>query len=260
MNVTNDSAVVKEQYKTAINLNTRISIHSKYSVNKQGFGNWIVSNYKFENGMRILEIGCGTGAMWKNYMNLLDNISEIVLTDFSEGMLQSAKELLGDNPHISYKVVDIQDIPFKDNSFDVVIANMMLYHVPDIHKGLSEVKRVLKQEGIFYCATYGEHGITEYLANVLKEYNVSDKLNKNFTLQNGGEILAKHFTDVHRLDYEDALDVTDVEDMLDYISSLTSMSNINNIARDELKQVLESNMVEGILRIPKEYGMFACKN
>lgn len=259
MNAMNRS-VVKEQYKTASNLNTRMSIHGKCSVNKQGFGNWLVSNYKIKSGAKILEIGCGTGAMWTKQKNLLDIISAIVLTDFSEGMLQSAKELLGNHPHISYEVVDIQNIPFNDNSFDIVIANMMLYHVPDIHRGLSEVKRVLKPDGIFYCATYGEYGITEYLARMLKNYGVDDKLNKRFTLQNGERILREHFADVYRLDYEDALEVTDVNDMLEYISSLTSMSNINTIPREELKQILESNMTGGILRIPKEYGMFTCEN
>ena len=44
----NNTEIVKEQYKTANNLNTRISIHSKYSMNKMGFGNWIVSNYTKE--------------------------------------------------------------------------------------------------------------------------------------------------------------------------------------------------------------------
>lgn len=42
----NDAAIVKQQYASANNLSTRISIHDKYSTNKMGFGNWIVSNYK----------------------------------------------------------------------------------------------------------------------------------------------------------------------------------------------------------------------
>lgn len=260
INNTNNSEVVKEQYKDSSNLNIRISIHSKYSINKIGFGNWIVSNYDIGEGMRILELGCGTGDMWKEHINLLDTVAEIILTDLSEGMLNSAKEMLGENEHISYKVVDIQNIPFEDNSFDIVIANMMLYHVPDIDKGLSEVKRVLKDDGTFYCATYGENGIVEYISSLLKEYNVEGKLNKIFTLQNGKRILSKQFADIVRLDYEDALEVTSVDDMVDYIYSLSSMSNLTNIERTELKQILENNMVDGILHVPKEYGMFICKN
>lgn len=61
MSAINNSDVVKQQYMNATNLNTRISIHSKYSQNKLGFGNWIVSNYGIKEGMRILELGCGTG-------------------------------------------------------------------------------------------------------------------------------------------------------------------------------------------------------
>lgn len=260
MNVLNNGDNVKEQYKNATNLNTRISIHSKYSVNKTGFGNWIVSNYEIKEGMRILELGCGTGDMWKGHLELLDNISEIILTDFSAGMLQSTQEMLGEKECISYAVVDIQNIPYEDDCFDMVIANMMLYHVPDIHKGLSEVQRVLKKDGTFYCATYGEKGIVEHISGLLKSYNVEGKLNKNFTLQNGKNILEQHFSNIIKLEYEDELRVTNIEDMIDYIYSLSGMSNISNIEKAELQQILNNNMVDGVLHVPKEYGMFVCKN
>lgn len=46
METINDSSFVKEQYATTGNLRTRISIHSKYSTNPQGFGNWIFSQYR----------------------------------------------------------------------------------------------------------------------------------------------------------------------------------------------------------------------
>ena len=42
----NDAAAVRAQYGTSGNLSTRISIHEKYSVNKQGFGNWITEHYR----------------------------------------------------------------------------------------------------------------------------------------------------------------------------------------------------------------------
>ena len=50
------SATVRNQYSTADKLNTRISIHSKYSTNKQGFGNWIASHYRIQEGMSVLEL------------------------------------------------------------------------------------------------------------------------------------------------------------------------------------------------------------
>lgn len=260
MGVINESNIVKEQYKNSANLNTRISIHSKYSVNKMGFGNWIISNYIIKDGFRVLELGCGTGDMWVEHLDILDNVQELVLTDFSEGMLNSAKDNHKDVKNISYKVVDIMEIPFDDNSFDIVIANIMLYHVPNLEKALSEVKRVLKNEGVFYCATYGEHGINEYISSLLMNFEVEDITNENFTLQNGEEKLKSYFSFVDKLDYKDSLEVKNVDDIIDYVYSLTSMTNISGIKRDILKGILENEKVNGVLHIPKEYGMFVCKN
>ena len=78
-------------------------------------------------------------------------------------MIETTKRNLAALPNTEYRVIDIQDIPYAEGEFDAVIANMMLYHVPDLNRGLSEVRRVLKKDGTFYCATYGEHGIVEYL-------------------------------------------------------------------------------------------------
>ena len=90
-----------------------------------------------------------------------------MLSDLSAGMLEFAKQnVTGEN--VRHIVIDIQDIPFPADSFDLVIANMMLDHVPDLPKALREVQRVLRPGGTFVCATYGEHGILM----VPKEYGL----------------------------------------------------------------------------------------
>ena len=210
MEALNQQKAVQEQYKTEDNLNTRISIHAKYSTNKMGFGNWLFSHYDFPAGSRILELGCGTGELWRERGTLLDQSIELTLTDFSENMVTVTKKAMEGRENVSYDVVNIENIPYGDRSFDRVIANMMLYHVSDLGKGLSEVRRVLAPEGAFYCATYGENGIMPFIAGLLKEYGVTDTTNKNFTLQNGYGILKNYFSEVERLNYEDALAVTDV--------------------------------------------------
>ena len=251
---------VKEQYKNAKNLNIRISIHDKYSVNKTGFGNWIFAHYDLKPEMDILELGCGTGEMWKAKFGELSENTHLTLTDFSEGMVDTTRENLGEHDNLNYDIVDIQEIPFADGSFDRVIANMMLYHVPDIDKGLDEVSRVLKQNGVFYCATFGEHGIISYLADILKDYGVKDKTNNGFTLQSGEEILRRHFSVVERYDYEDALEITDIDDMVDYLYSLQSMAKVKPEDRDNIKRALSEHTENGVLKVPKEYGMFICTN
>ena len=259
MSTINQTDIVKDQYKSASNLNTRISIHEKYSTNKLGFGNWIFSNYSIEDGSRILELGCGTGDMWTHRDEAVSKVSRLVMSDFSEGMLDTAKKNLRQYEKIEYKVIDIQDIPFEQDSFDIVIANMMLYHVPDIEKGLREVRRVLKDGGIFYCATYGEHGIIEYLSGILSTYGMEDRTNKNFTLQNGEDILKHTFDQVRQLKYDDSLAVTNVDDLVDYLYSLTSMTSLNQVHRDDIHKALTERMEDGVLNVPKEYGMFVCQ-
>lgn len=256
MSVLNETSVVKGQYASSNNLSTRISIHDKYSTNKTGFGNWIFSNYRIEKGMRVLELGCGTGSMWKNREALISDCSRLILSDFSEGMAAAAKASIGSFENVEYKIIDIQDIPYEAETFDAVIANMMLYHVPDIDKGLSEARRVLRKGGSFYCATFGENGIMEYLSKLLSEYGVEDNANKNFTLQNGKEILSRHFSSVERLDYIDSLAVTDMDDMVEYIYSLSGMTTLNRVPKQAIKEILLKNTVNGVLNVPKEYGMF----
>jgi len=136
---------------------------------------------------------------------------------------------------------------------------MMLYHVPDLSKGLGEVQRVLKEDGTFYCATYGENGMMEYIYSLFRDYGVQNQVNRNFTLQNGEEKLKPFFPEVQRFLYADALKVTNVEDMVDYISSLTGMTNLQMIPKAEVKSVLERNMQDGVLNVPKEYGMFSAR-
>lgn len=256
MSSINDTSFVKEQYATANNLSKRISIHDQYSTNKLGFGNWIFSNYRIAKGAQVLELGCGTGDMWKNRESLICECSRIVLSDFSEAMVAAAKDNVGSYDNIEYKVIDIQEIPYDNAAFDVVIANMMLYHVPDMHKALMEVRRVLKNGGRFYCATYGEHGIIEYLSEILSSYGVKDNVNKSFTLQNGYDILSKIFSKVEKKEYIDSLAVTDLNDMVDYIYSLSGMTSLYRVPAQEIKDILMKNTTDGVLNVPKEYGMF----
>ncbi|MBR7020358.1 MAG: GNAT family N-acetyltransferase [Lachnospiraceae bacterium] len=250
------SETVKEQYNTSDKLSIRITLHSKYSTNKQGFGNWIFSNYRIREGMSVLELGCGTGEMWCGKNDIIERCSKLILSDFSEGMLETAQGNLRDCPGIEYRCIDIQDIPYPDKTFDVVIANMMLYHVPDLMKGLREVQRVLKESGTFYCATYGENGMMEQVELMFDDLPISGARNYSFTLQNGAEKLENFFSKVQTLRYEDALEVTDVEDMVDYIYSLPSWSDIQDLSRDVIRSTLERNMHDGVLRLPKDYGMF----
>lgn len=245
---------VNAQYATGANLNRRIGIHEKYSRNKQGFPSWIVSQYAMEPGMSVLELGCGTGSMWKGVT--LPEGCRLTLTDYSEGMLAEARLNTAHLPNVVFGQVDAQDIPFPDGSCDMVIANMMLYHVPDISRALREIRRVLKPGGVFYAATYGEHGVVEAVAAML---DMTLEGNHRFTLQNGREQLERVFGQVEMTCYDDALDVTDPADLVAYLRSMASMQVLTGVSDEALMDTFRARMVDGVLHLPKEYGMFICR-
>ncbi|MBQ8953515.1 MAG: methyltransferase domain-containing protein [Clostridia bacterium] len=253
-----DARVVTDQYSRPDKLNTRISLHEKYSENPQSFGDWLLSCYRLPPCGRILELGCGTAAMWRGRLDLLEG-RQMILSDLSEGMLDAARQNLSQQPNIDYRIIDIQAIPYPEASFDAVIANMMLYHVPDLHRGLGEVRRVLKPGGAFYCATFGERGHNWHIARMLASLGVRENVNASFTLQNGGEALAAHFDQVTRIDRQDALVVTDVRDLADYVLSCASMTGVEGISAEQLCAVFEARKRGGALRLPKEYGLFVCR-
>ena len=253
------SGVLATQYATSVNLNTRISIHERYSTNKQGFGNWITDHYHFPESASVLELGCGTGSMWKGKTDLIRRCSRLILSDLSEGMLEKAKETLYTEAGIEYRAIDIQEIPYPDRTFDAVIANMMLYHVPDPARGLGEVRRVLKEGGAFYCATFGEHGMMEYIGSLFENEKIDTRVNTQFTLQNGKSVLDSFFSAVEKDLYPDSLAVTNVEDLADYIFSLSGMTDLRKLPRETVCSVLKRHMKDGVLTVPKEYGMFIAR-
>ncbi len=252
MNIAEQS-VVRNQYATSARLETRISIHEKYSRNKQPFGEWIVSHYDLQPGERVLELGCGTGSMWKGVV--LPDDCHVTLTDLSAGMLETAE---ANTAHLAadYAVCDAMALPYADASFDVVIANMMLYHVPDIDLALREIRRVLKTGGRFFAATFGEHGVTEAVLEMLR---LPCTVNHRFTLQNGGAQLSPYFESVEVKRRPDALDVTCLDDLIGYLRSMAGMTILADVPDERLIEVFRRSMRDGVLSLPKEYGLFVCK-
>ena len=252
-----ENELVKNQYANDRNLLTRINLHEKYSVNKQGFGNWIFDQYQFKPGMRILELGCGNGGIWPERIKSIPERCELILSDVSSGMLEAANARVGNHDGLTYHLIDIMDIPYEDHCFDVVIANMMLYHVPDIDRALAEVRRVLKQGGTLYCATYGENGLVRWLNDVFCDYHLDIQLNTRFTLQNGKGMLEKRFEYVRKLCYSDAFEILRTEDLVSYLFSMTSTGKLKDVPESEIFEMLNRKKTQGVIHIPKEYGMFA---
>ena len=261
INLTNNSEYVKKQYESDKNLSIRGQLHAKYRTNKQQtLMEWLFEKYDFSNDCHILELGCGNGYQWENRIEHLPNGCTLILSDLSDGMVNIVWEKYSKHKNMLAQKIDIQNIPFPENCFDAVIANYMLYHVPDIAKGLSEVRRILKPGCKFYSATNGTGGMNSYIRNAYKKVNPQSNdfpEISTFSLQNGKDILSEHFKNVERFDYEDSLAVTNTQDLMDWIKSLIRFSVFDEKALDKLYDYFENiRQKEGVINIPKETGLF----
>jgi hypothetical protein len=82
---------------------------------------------------------------------------------------------------------------------------------------------------------------TNDISIVKQQYATADHLN---------------FSKVEKLEYIDSLAVTNIDDMVEYICSLPSMTSLKNVPKQVIKDILAENTTNGILNVPKEYGMF----
>jgi len=84
---------------------------------------------------RLLEVGCGTGELAERIRDELG--TDVCAIDVSPRMVE-----LTIARGVEARVADVQELPFEDGSFDCVVAAWVLYHVPDVHRGLEEIQRV----------------------------------------------------------------------------------------------------------------------
>lgn len=260
--LTNRESEIVEHYKDANNLLARISLHDRFSINKQGWFPWLFDQINFNGVYRLLEIGCGNGKLWENTNINLRN-REIFLSDNSDGMVEEVRKKLGDT--FNCIVVDCENIPFKDGYFDAVIANHVLFYVKDLEKGLKEINRVLSKGSTFYCSTYGSNHMIE-ITEIVKAFDSRIQLSENrlydrFGLENGEEILSHYFTNIEKKLYPDQLIIHEAKPLVDYIMSCHGNQNeIIGTRLLEFQNYIESLLKEkGTITITKNAGIFICK-
>ena len=262
---TDQSYLLHEQYKDASNFAARARLHARFRTNPTGWNRWVFERLQLAPASQVLELGCGPALFWLSNLDQIPADWEITLSDFSPGMLQDAQRALGErSQRFHVQVIDAQAIPFEDASLDAVIANHMLYHVPDRPRALAEIRRVLKPEGRLYATTVGETDLREVRELVRRVIGVSNRAaspTAGFTLENGAAQLAEYFSSVSLERYEDALRVTEVQPLLDYI---LSGSTKHVLVGDKLQQVraaLEQELAaRGAIHISKDTGLFVAQN
>jgi ubiquinone/menaquinone biosynthesis C-methylase UbiE len=250
-----------DQYKDASNLNARIEIHKRFSTNPYGWFNWVFDQLaQLPADAKILELGCGSAEIWVNIADKIPAGWDITLSDLSTGMLDAAwRSLVVIGRNFKFEQIDAQSIPYEDESFDVVIANHMLYHVPDRSKAIAEIKRVLRAGGRLIATTIGDDHMKEMNGWLARASNnrLTGMFSSAFTLENGLEQLTPFFSRVNRSRYEDNLRVTEIGPLIAYIRSAIRAADLSQGALEKLRKELTAILeAEGGIFITKESGLF----
>ncbi len=265
IHLTNMENSLKSQYQNSSNIAARIRLHSQYSVNPQGWFPWLYEQCGIQDGMKILEIGCGNAQLWTENRNRLPKELSVVLSDISEGMIREIRrDKRLDGQRFTFEVEDCHHLPHREETFDLVIANHMLFYCEDIPAVLDEVKRVLKKGGGFICSTYGSKHMKE-INELVQEFDhrimlSADRLYERFGRENGKEILEQHFHEVIWQPYEDSLSIDVPEPLIEYILSCHGNQNQYIVDRyTKFRAFVAKKMSYKKLTITKDAGAFLSK-
>jgi ubiquinone/menaquinone biosynthesis C-methylase UbiE len=242
-----------EAYRVPDRLEARVALHRGFSTSPTPWQRWVFDRLGLRFGARVLEIGCGPGDLWSENIDRLDPSWRLTLADLSERMVDPACPRLG--RHARFVVADARDLPFADGAFDVVVANHVLYHVPELPRALDEIVRVLVPQGRLVATTVGDGHLAE-LRELLGDRAPWSRNSERFGLETGPAKLAPWFERVVRSDYEDAFRVTEVEPLLDYLLSTTIARSLGAADVEELRGELERRIErDGAFAIRKEVGL-----
>ncbi len=251
-----DLDLLRQQYATDDSWRVRVETHEQYSDPAVDFVQWTMDLMPWQGTERVLDVGSGTGRYFDYLRQKYPNLDYLGV-DYSHGIVKK---------HLAEGLVArgaVEMLPFEDNSFDVVMANHMLYLAPDVEKAISECRRVLKREGVFIAATNSIHTQPQFRElfrraillvsppGAARDVRQPQPLHNRFSLENGTTLLGRQFFAVVRHDLPSRFVFDDPEPIIDYLESLRAVrepqlpdgvnwDTVMLIMRDQVTKLIEN--------------------
>jgi SAM-dependent methyltransferase len=274
MSAFNDPESVRRQYATYDNLRVRQEIHDTYTVPQFDHTRWVIKAANWRGDEAVLDVGSGAGRYYDALTSLQPNVTYYGL-DLSPGMIIK-HPASGDGRLL---IADAGHIPYQDNAFDVIMANHMMYHLPDIDEALVEFRRVLKPEGVLLVATNSVQSMPELQvlmrrAIVLLTRTGASQVqpplpaSHRFALENGSRQLARHFFAVVRHEVPSKLVFTDIEPVMRYLETTREMREPQlpeDVLWDDVMMIMQQQITHlihhlGELIITKSTGVLVASD
>ncbi|GAB4224305.1 MAG: hypothetical protein Tsb005_21260 [Gammaproteobacteria bacterium] len=172
-------------------------------------------------GMRILDVGSGTGKM-PNFLAGIENDIEIIAIDLALNMVFNASLLGG---KVSAFLADIQNPCFKNEVFDIVVLQQVLHHLPNPSLAIQEIFRILKPEGFLTILTVGCY----YQTNLFKDCTedmLTDPLGRTSSYLLRELMLDVGFKVVNTIDDYFEMTFTNFNHYFDFLNAIGSLRKI----------------------------------
>ncbi len=213
MSAVNDPELVAREYADESRLSARIALQST------GTGpdpRQIAFEAVAEvSPRRILEVGPGRGELAGRMARELG--ARVVAVDQSPRMVELTRA-----QGVEAMVGDVEELPFADGTFDLVVAAWMLYHAANIDSTVRELTRVLRPEGRLVAVTNSERSLGE-LWDLL---DTGGGPVSTFSTENGEWPLLRYFTVVERRDVKGTVTFPDRETARTYVASLETKAHL----------------------------------
>ena len=259
MPASNQTDIIRRYYETDENLRIRQETHDKYTVPKNDFARWALGTINWQGDEAVLDLGAGIGTYYSRLSAMAPNATYYAI-DLSMEMLKNHPAEPG-----CLTQSDAMHLPYADQSFDVVMANHMLYHIPDIDAALQEIRRVLKPHGKVLVATNSIHTMPELQVLMrraivlLTRYGATQVHppalpSDSFALENGTRILAHHFFAVVRHDIPSQLVFTDIEPVIAYFESMRELRQEHlpeDVAWEDMMLIMRQQITQLIKHLGK---------
>jgi 2-polyprenyl-3-methyl-5-hydroxy-6-metoxy-1,4-benzoquinol methylase len=251
------------QYGTQNRLNTRTSLHAKYSTAEIPWFEWLRHQVDLTGEQQVLEVGCGTGQFWEAASNDFGGV-DLTVTDLARSMVDiTVAKASGRVNSVTGIECDAQDLPFPNQTFEVVIANQMLYHVPDPSLAIRELARVLRPNGVLLASTVGPRHLRELFALEAEIFGATRLVRHHeiFGSLSGLALLQSSFDDVEWRPYDDRLNCTEGDDVVAYIMSMPPGEDASHDDVTRLRAEVDRRLAlgGGVLTITKDVGAFVAR-
>lgn len=262
--------LTSQVYATDEPLRVRTRTHELYTRPPIDFVAWVLDHISWSGDEVVLDIGCGAGAYVERVCTRLEGDGSLLSADLSMGMLRDvAKSFAGSVVLLN---ADAEDLPLPDRCCDVVLANHMLYHVPQIERAIAEARRVLRPGGRLLAATNGRRAMQSSVDEIEAACRAlgcateipDSPVRLRFNLRNGRPLIGSIFSQVEMDQFESALVFPAAEPAVAFINSMRHLyaSVLPNSVTWEMMLQQVGRQIQAVLaergeyRVPKTAGVF----